>query len=507
MPPSNEPEPQFQPLHEVLAKAYASEPRICCAFLKDDGSPCQYTPKLAEVESAMYWVVMISQSLNTIRSQHSPLPRYMSKFCRYCFCSDHETHGIDAKSEWENGLKNKVMKEKFISLLKTNNKWPPPDRVLEFQPSKPDLPLGNDVQTEFDTIKKVDKILAKDVNGISKVYLYVLRSPEVVGKLKIGVSKKDPRMKRIIEHRKCYGPDSELVKHVAIPERAYRVEQILLAQFEANHFELKDKCWKCQKKHEEWLNIDEEILFQWIDLWVHYFTQFSVLPYDEKGRFNAKARQYSPHRKSPERSEETTPIKKGPPLSFRSTTPRNESPSPISNQVGGTETSWGLPEDPDSTPTKSDRFSREPTPWNDSPDPFSEIGSDRYHEKVNGNSLEIPESTPTKNSRRSSLRSSTPVNDSPVPSKVTGDVKKTSKNLLKLPDSTPTKNHRRSLSPSPSPSPTPLDERPILSRKTRGDVKKSVDSALDTPLISGVDSLTINSSQRRTSARLKTPVK
>ncbi|KAJ5776966.1 hypothetical protein N7520_000212 [Penicillium odoratum] len=500
MPPPIVPEPQFQPLHDVLAKAFASEPKICCAFLNDNGSHCQYTPKFTKIEDAMYWVTFVSQSLYSIRNQHSPLPGYMSQLCHYCLCSDHRFGGY-ANSKWEKDLKNEVMKEKFISLLKTNKKWPPPVRVLEFNPFKSDFPL-------LDTIKRVDKVLAKDINGIDKDYLYVLRSPWAVGKLKIGVSAEHPRTDRFKEHLKCY-PDSKMLNQYGIPKRAYRVEQILLAQFQGNRFKLKDQCWVCGERHEEWLNIDEETLFDWIDEWVDFFIRGPVFPvYDKKGRFNAKALECSPLRDSPEGPTKITPIKKGALFLSGSTTPPNERPSPISKLVGDKEPSWEMPENPDSTPTKSnDRLSREPTPLNDSPDPFSEFGSDRNHKKVNSNSLGIPESTPTKNSRRSSLRSSTPLNDSPVPSKLTGDVEKTSKNSLKLPDSNPTKNHRRSLSPSPSTSPTPLDERPISSRKIRGDVKKSVDSALDTPLISGVDSLTINSSQRRTSARLKTPVK
>ncbi|KAJ5992223.1 hypothetical protein N7451_007947 [Penicillium sp. IBT 35674x] len=453
MAPEPVPEPKFQPLHEVLAKAFSDDsPKILCAFLESDGKPCSDTVEKTDLKGAKYYVEKISQYLiNT--TETSPLLALLFQLCNYCLCGHHMKHNGHPKSQWLRELKTKALKDKFISLLMVNGRWPPPPRVLEFIA----ISTGKNVETWLETLKRIDKVLKKELKGADKNYVYVLSSPEAVGKFKIGVCKDHPIEKRTDQHLKCY-PSSKIINLMAVPRYAHRVEQLMLAEFKEYHFQLEKPCHVPEHgRHKEWLNVDEDILVRRILEWQDFFVYrpHKMKLYAEDGRFNRDAGPLSPPHRDPERPTDSTP-RNGRCSSSRSPTPCNDSPDPVLAINRNTEIASGnsVETPADSTPTKPRRRSssaRSSSLQNDNPVPSS--GESRNMEKSIGKSHDTLENdTPTKN-RRTSQRFLAPSDDSPIrPLKKSGDMESISDQSFQLPvKSTPTKSDRRSLRLANSP--------------------------------------------------------
>lgn len=448
MAPEPVPVPKFQPLHEVLAEAYSDSPTILCAFLGSDGNACNDTVEKGDLEGAKHYVEKVSQCLSKI-NENSPLQDFLFQLCNYCLCSRHMEHSGHPKSQWLSELKTKRLKQKFVSLLEMNNRWPPPLRVLKFKA------IQND-ETWLDTPKRIDKVLKKELKGTDKNFVYLLYSPEALGKFKIGVCKDPPLQGRIKEHQRCY-PKSEIIEYVQIQKHAYKVEQLMLAEFQENHVQLEEPCWGCSKEekavhHIEWLQVERHILVDRIDYWHEYFLNTHVPRYDKNNRFKPDKGQ-----NTPEGAKEFTPTKSGRWSSSRSPTPCNDSPDPFSTmskdigKVGGKL----LEELLDSTPTKNRRGSPASRSSvltdEDQVPPSKESGGIG---KANGNSPKINEDyTPTKTSRGISRRFLAPPDENTVRSRKTSeDIDSISDQSTELSEnSTPTKQRRRSLRLSSSP--------------------------------------------------------
>lgn len=354
-------EPKFQPLHDVLKNAYSDFPTILCAFLKSDGNPCNNNVENEDLERTDYWVEKISQYLSKVNDRNSPVPAFLYQLCNYCLCRRHMKHGGHTKFQWLDELRTKRLNEQFVKLLEKNKRWPPPGRVLEFKAIQP----GKNVQTWLDTLKRIDAVLERKLTGADKNYLYVLSSPEAVGKFKIGVCKDHPSDKRTEQHLKCY-PGSKMIFRMEIPKYAYRVEQLMLAEFKPYHFQLEKACWVSNHgRHREWLNIEEKALIERLREWQEFFVvrPHNLKIYNEQGKFNSAAGPYRP---------------------------------------GGST---------DVTPTKNEgrKYSRFPTPCDGSPSPSSTAVKDKR--KINGNSLQISGRASSSLSSRSSRK----INDDPVP--------------------------------------------------------------------------------------------
>ncbi|KAJ5786398.1 uncharacterized protein N7503_011610 [Penicillium pulvis] len=435
MAPEPVPEPKFQPLHVVLAEAFSDDsPKILCAFLESDGRPCGDTVEKTDLLGAKYYVEKVSQYL-TNTTETSPLLALLFQLCNYCLCGHHMKHNGHPKSQWLRELKTKALRDEFISLMMANERWPPPPRVLEFIAIK----TGKSVETWLETLKRIEEVLKKELKGIDKNYVYVLSSPEAVGKFKIGVCKDHPLEKRTDQHLKCY-PSSKIIKHMAVPRYAYRVEQLMLAEFKEYHFQLEAPCHVYDHgRHKEWLNVDADILVGRIREWQDFFIDrpHKMKLYAEDGSFNRDAGPLSPPHRDSERPTDSTPMRNG---------------------------HWPS--------------SRSPTPCNDSPDPFSTINEDTG--KASGNPVETPAvSTPTKPHRRSSSsRSSCLPNDNPVPSsKESGGIGKAIRKSQETnKNDTPTKNRRTSRRFL-----APPDESPIRSTKKNVDTESISDQSSRLP--------------------------
>ncbi|KAJ5919673.1 hypothetical protein N7454_009508 [Penicillium verhagenii] len=391
------PEPKFRPLHEVLVAVYATHPTIHCAFTESDDRPCQNTVESPDSEAARYWIEKISQCF-TGPKKKSPLHDFLFQLAHYCFCDHHAGMSKEGlRYQWVRNLESKDLNIKFISLLTVNFRWPPPPRTLEFRAHRPDCASSKGVETRLEKYERIDKLLEKDLSQPDKDYVYVISSPEAPGKLKIGVSGDSPNKKRLQQHRKCY-PNSKLIKFWLVTKYAYRVEQLVLADFEEKHFKLHEKCAVCLASHQEWIEVNEKTLFDCIDEWVDFVQMKSTawshdidFIYDKDGKFNPAAVRYSPHRKK------------------RLIRDINLDPLDKLNRKPREDRGQFLKIPKNSTPVKKSGRSRSVTPVDYSPTKdFDESDSDSPGTPA--------EDTPTKKGRNVSSRRGAPLNDSPVSS-------------------------------------------------------------------------------------------
>ncbi|KAJ5947911.1 hypothetical protein N7466_000926 [Penicillium verhagenii] len=388
------PESKFRPLHEVLVAVYATRPTIHCAFMENDDSPCRNTVESRDSEVVKDWIEKISQCL-IMSKKNSPLDNFLFQLAHYCLCDHHAGMAKEGlRYQWVRDFENRYLVAEFTSLLTANFRWPPPPRKLEFIAHRPNCASSKGVETRLEKYKRIDKLLEKALSQPDKNYVYVISSPEAPGKLKIGVSGTHPDEQRVIQHSKCY-PDSKRIKVWSVTRFAYRVEQLILAQFEEKHFKLHEKCWVCLTSHQEWIEVDEKTLFDRIDEWDEFFIDRAhkiKSIYDKDGKFNPAAGRHSPHRKESPKCDDISPNTVGK-LNWKARGNRGKSPEILKN----------------STPVKKSGRSRSVTAVEDSP--AKDIDTS------DSDSPGTPaEETPTKKGRRLSSRRGALLNDSRVPS-------------------------------------------------------------------------------------------
>lgn len=96
-------------------------------------------------------------------------------------------------------------------------------------------------------------------------------------------------LERLVKHNDCYGEVDLISK--AYTEYAYRVEQLLLAEFSNKHYQLEVGCQNCKHSHRELLAVDKETLLKSLKKWV----EFIALPaYDMSGLLLAEAQSKIP---------------------------------------------------------------------------------------------------------------------------------------------------------------------------------------------------------------------
>lgn len=77
-------------------------------------------------------------------------------------------------------------------------------------------------------------------------------------------------LERLVKHNDCYGEVDLISK--AYTEYAYRVEQLLLAEFSNKHYQLEVRCQKCKHSHRELLTVDKETLLKCLKKWVEFIA-------------------------------------------------------------------------------------------------------------------------------------------------------------------------------------------------------------------------------------------
>ncbi|OKO94319.1 hypothetical protein PENSUB_11586 [Penicillium subrubescens] len=139
--------------------------------------------------------------------------------------------------------------------------------------------------------KDVTWLLEQPVQGNSKIpgWVYIISPPNLPGILKVGYAKTPPYLNRFGDHKKCHG-EYKVIATKLIPY-AYRVEQLLLAEFQNNHYTLKDGCHNCKASHRELLNIDEKSLLRSLKKWIDFVESY---PYSKTGTLKPNAKKRLP---------------------------------------------------------------------------------------------------------------------------------------------------------------------------------------------------------------------
>lgn len=219
----------------------------------------------------------------------STLEDYYSLECSYMCSEDEieEEYEDAGESSFEfNGQKQDPDEEpeayedeEGVSMLSSQSSFSP--RVMRRAPT----------MQEDEVAKDVTWLLEQPLEGNSKIpgWIYIISPPNLPGILKVGYTKALPDLNRFGDHKKCYG-NYQVIATILTPY-AYRVEQLLLAEFQNNHFTLKGGCHNCRASHRELLNIDKESLLRSLDKWKD-FVESS--PYNSSGKLKPEARERIP---------------------------------------------------------------------------------------------------------------------------------------------------------------------------------------------------------------------
>jgi hypothetical protein len=175
---------------------------------------------------------------------------------------------------------------------------------------------------EEDVALKVTKILNKPLGVKSQVTgcVYIISpqdTDEFKGMLKVGFSNKHPKHSRFKAHKHCFG--SFNVIQVRSVTCAYRVEQLLFAEFSPVRYGMKCQRQNCPDTHQEWLKIDEETILESLNKWCRFFDE--SVPYRLDGQLDTLPEEgpalptpvLRPHlrpARSTRSSPQTTPSKK-----------------------------------------------------------------------------------------------------------------------------------------------------------------------------------------------------
>ncbi|KAJ5438024.1 uncharacterized protein N7458_009022 [Penicillium daleae] len=167
-------------------------------------------------------------------------------------------------------------------------------------------------------------------------YIYVICPPGLPGIFKIGYTLQHPELGRLNKHDECYGEVELIAKEFT--EYVHRVEQLLLAEFSNNHYQLEGRCHNCDHSHRELLKVDKKTLLRSLKKWVKFIESPA---YDRSGLLLTEAQSRIPRPASkkflrcerPKRSSPGGPnsAKKGEGQKFQTTSPRRldfEAPTP-----------------------------------------------------------------------------------------------------------------------------------------------------------------------------------
>jgi hypothetical protein len=113
-----------------------------------------------------------------------------------------------------------------------------------------------------------ERLTEKERDG----YLYILRSPQKPGLLKLGCSRDVSKRGK---EQKCV-EDFTWVETGKFVTRMKRAEK--LAKRDLNHLRRDWKCSKCSKTHEEWFEVDEETAKEVIKRWTEWINK--QVPYE-----------------------------------------------------------------------------------------------------------------------------------------------------------------------------------------------------------------------------------
>ncbi|KAJ5602088.1 hypothetical protein N7510_011622 [Penicillium lagena] len=303
--------PIFCSLTDLVDWTHGTPPSLQCAYLVKHGSPCKN--KISQTKSQFARSLFASHLVNLTapgrcilttaihqsqifqeladnhvckthgrhlsaatrqwqREFYTTRTQVISRLERYYNLEIDDTHPEDEIGDEEqpfphgsNGREGEVQDEKYaseaeedVSILSSQS----PSQIRAIRRS-----LTFD---ENEVAKYVTWVLRQRVEGNAAKYgwVYVIRPCNLSGKFKIGYTLDNPHQGRLKYHKNCYG-DFDVIKTKLTPY-AFRVEQLLLAEFSNRQYTLEDVCPKHRTRHKELLDIDQANLLESLKKWVDF---------------------------------------------------------------------------------------------------------------------------------------------------------------------------------------------------------------------------------------------
>ncbi|CEJ62480.1 hypothetical protein PMG11_10977 [Penicillium brasilianum] len=314
--------PTFCTLAEVVDWAHSTSQSLQCAYLVNDKRLC--TAKFGQKE-AQNVQLLFESNLSILTARSGRYTQASSQFpvlqiiAARLVCERHGSHVSRVALQWLDEFN--VIRSLIIRTLEKYYGYENDDTRTEEESEekdKKDEPFSNESDGEyFEAQEQIctseyanegistppsqspshigalrrtftfdEDRVAKDVTwhvkqpirekAIASGYVYIISPSNLPGKFKIGHTKDYPELNRLKQHR-CYG-DYNVIKTEYTPY-AFRVEQLLLAEFSNKHFTLEDACSKHGVRHKELLEIDEDSLIESLEKWVKFAKSPS---YDKK---------------------------------------------------------------------------------------------------------------------------------------------------------------------------------------------------------------------------------
>ncbi|OOQ89676.1 hypothetical protein PEBR_06893 [Penicillium brasilianum] len=326
-------EPLFCSLAKLLDWAPDDTPSITCAYFVKSGRRCgrlisQDKSNRARLEFASHVEIITGPSGGFNKA--SPQFKVVQTLAEIYVCTMHYKHASKAEEQWleefnakstsgsykSEGNRGFDISNKHIKETEGNaneiKKAVCEYDLAEREPEKEELSfdeeevisvLSNQSSQSPGTIRRVltmrEEEVAKAVTWLLKQplegktgqsgWVYVICAPNLPGKFKVGYTLEHPKERRLHDHTECYG-EVEIIA-TKYTKCAYRVEQLLLAEFSNKHYKLEIGCQKCKRCHEELLGIDKKTLLRSLEKWI----RFVELPaYDKSGLLRDEAQSRLP---------------------------------------------------------------------------------------------------------------------------------------------------------------------------------------------------------------------
>ncbi|KAK4863451.1 hypothetical protein LT330_002229 [Penicillium expansum] len=279
-------------LSSLLEIAYGS--MLGCAQLKDGTEPCSNKIAGANLKPVKEYFEQLFAILDEpdrkFHDKDGVFDEILAELIDRCLClRRHRQNSDDAKSQWLKELYNDEKRHQLRYKLQTHIyggveevsiiSTPPP--ATEFEPYK----TSTSPIDKYDVQLKVTCQLLETLTNRDKKsgYIYLLCHPREPKMFKVGYTT-DPET-RFDSHKRCYEEFSVLRKqHIRY---AYRIEQLIIAEFSLEHYRLKEKCKRCDESHKEWLQVSKDKLLRSFNKWVK-FAEADKAPYDKDGRFKSR---------------------------------------------------------------------------------------------------------------------------------------------------------------------------------------------------------------------------
>jgi hypothetical protein len=327
--------PTFSSLVELVDWAHCDPPFTKCTYLVKGERPCEYRPRQnkepndARSVFASHLEILTGPSDMFIKTYIHV--KIFEDLAAIHLCSRHEKHNSQAAEQWlhefnakrtsiiarledynnleSDGLYTEdEIEEEYVGTEESVSEFDSGEQESDEEPdaseeeedasilstrSSPSPGVIRHTLTiqDDEVAKDVTWVLEQTVEGKSKFpgWIYIISPLDLPGLLKVGHTKVFPYLNRFGHHKKCHGEFQVIV--TKLMPYAYRVEQLLLAEFQNNHYTLKERCRNCGHSHKELLNVDKESLQRSLEKWIDFVES---RPYNKSGNLTPEAKERIP---------------------------------------------------------------------------------------------------------------------------------------------------------------------------------------------------------------------